>query len=135
MSSETSRGPANPITKRGPKFLTSASKARWWYGRIRSIMVAKGSESANCFDDRRTDQPPLVPNTSRAVEGSGPMTPRQPARNHNGDVPGANARNDVGGTLSFVEGLRCRECARVYPTEALHVCEWCFGPLEVVYDY
>ena len=35
----------------------------------------------------------------------------------------------------FVEGLRCRECARAYPAEALHVCEWCFGPLEVVYDY
>jgi threonine synthase len=34
-----------------------------------------------------------------------------------------------------VEGLRCRECARTYPAEALHVCEWCFGPLEVVYDY
>jgi threonine synthase len=31
--------------------------------------------------------------------------------------------------------LRCRECARPYPAEALHVCEWCFGPLEVVYDY
>ncbi|MGH9076766.1 MAG: threonine synthase [Acidimicrobiales bacterium] len=37
--------------------------------------------------------------------------------------------------MSFVEGLRCRECARRYPAEALHVCEWCFGPLEVVYDY
>ncbi len=37
--------------------------------------------------------------------------------------------------MSFVEGLRCRECARSYPAEALHVCEWCFGPLEVVYDY
>lgn len=37
--------------------------------------------------------------------------------------------------MSFVEGLRCRECARPYPAEALHVCEFCFGPLEVVYDY
>jgi threonine synthase len=37
--------------------------------------------------------------------------------------------------LPFVEGLRCRECGRPYPAEALHVCEWCFGPLEVVYDY
>jgi threonine synthase len=34
-----------------------------------------------------------------------------------------------------VQGLRCRECARTYPAEALHACEWCFGPLEVVYDY
>ncbi len=35
----------------------------------------------------------------------------------------------------FVQGLRCRECGRSYPAAALHVCEWCFGPLEVVYDY
>jgi threonine synthase len=37
--------------------------------------------------------------------------------------------------LPFVESLRCRECARTYPVEALHVCEFCFGPLEVAYDY
>jgi threonine synthase len=35
----------------------------------------------------------------------------------------------------FVSSLRCRECGRQYPAEALHVCEYCFGPLEVVYDY
>jgi threonine synthase len=37
--------------------------------------------------------------------------------------------------VSFVQGLTCRECARPYPAEALHVCEYCFGPLEVAYDY
>jgi threonine synthase len=37
--------------------------------------------------------------------------------------------------VEFVTGLRCRECARPYPAEALHVCDYCFGPLEVVYDY
>jgi len=37
--------------------------------------------------------------------------------------------------VSFVQGLRCRECHHAFPAEALHVCEWCFGPLEVVYDY
>jgi threonine synthase len=37
--------------------------------------------------------------------------------------------------LPYVDGLRCRECGRAYPAEALHACEWCFGPLEVVYDY
>jgi threonine synthase len=36
--------------------------------------------------------------------------------------------------VSFVLGLTCRECARSYPAEALHACEWCFGPLEVTYD-
>ncbi|MDH5678304.1 MAG: pyridoxal-phosphate dependent enzyme, partial [Nitrospinota bacterium] len=37
--------------------------------------------------------------------------------------------------MSFVQGLKCRECAREYPTEPIHVCEFCFGPLEVRYDY
>lgn len=37
--------------------------------------------------------------------------------------------------MTFVEGLRCRECAHLYPAEALHVCDFCFGPLEVTYDY
>lgn len=37
--------------------------------------------------------------------------------------------------MSFVTGLRCRECGQAYPKEPLHVCETCFGPLEVVYDY
>ncbi len=31
--------------------------------------------------------------------------------------------------------LRCRECSREYPLGAIHVCEFCFGPLEVAYDY
>ncbi len=37
--------------------------------------------------------------------------------------------------MSSVKGLQCRECGKGYPKEALHVCEFCFGPLEVVYDY
>ena len=37
--------------------------------------------------------------------------------------------------MSFVQGLRCRECKRGYPVAPLHVCEDCFGPLEVEYDY
>lgn len=37
--------------------------------------------------------------------------------------------------MSFVQGLKCRECGQDYPKEPLHVCETCFGPLEVVYDY
>ena len=37
--------------------------------------------------------------------------------------------------MPSVSGLRCRECGRGYPPEALHVCEFCFGPLEVTYDY
>ena len=37
--------------------------------------------------------------------------------------------------MAKVKGLRCRECGRDYPVEPIHVCEFCFGPLEVVYDY
>jgi len=37
--------------------------------------------------------------------------------------------------MSYVKGLKCRECGRDYPKEALFVCEYCFGPLEVDYDY
>lgn len=31
--------------------------------------------------------------------------------------------------------LRCRECGALYPADPIYVCERCFGPLEVVYDY
>jgi threonine synthase len=37
--------------------------------------------------------------------------------------------------MSYVKGLKCRECGRGYPKEPLYVCEYCFGPLEVDYDY
>ena len=37
--------------------------------------------------------------------------------------------------MSHVKCLRCRECDREYPVEPLNVCEFCFGPLEVSYDY
>ncbi len=33
------------------------------------------------------------------------------------------------------KNLQCRECQRKYPAEAIYVCEYCFGPLEVIYDY
>lgn len=31
--------------------------------------------------------------------------------------------------------LVCKECGADYKAEAIHVCEFCFGPLEVNYDY
>src|SRR3989338_3299567 len=37
--------------------------------------------------------------------------------------------------MSYIKGLKCRECGRHYPKECLYVCEYCFGPLEVDYDY
>ncbi len=37
--------------------------------------------------------------------------------------------------MGHVKGLRCKECRKEFPKEPLHVCEFCFGPLEVDYDY
>ncbi|NTU43419.1 MAG: threonine synthase [Nitrospirales bacterium] len=37
--------------------------------------------------------------------------------------------------MGYVRGLKCRECGREYPVDPIYVCEFCFGPLEVVYDY
>lgn len=37
--------------------------------------------------------------------------------------------------MSIVRALKCRECGQEYEIEPTHVCEYCFGPLEVVYDY
>ncbi len=37
--------------------------------------------------------------------------------------------------MPHVQGLRCKECGRDYPADPIYVCEYCFGPLEVAYDY
>lgn len=37
-------------------------------------------------------------------------------------------------TATFT-GLKCKECGAEYEAKAVHVCEECFGPLEVTYDY
>lgn len=37
--------------------------------------------------------------------------------------------------MGHVLGLKCRECGRLYDVEPIYVCEFCFGPLEIAYDY
>ena len=37
--------------------------------------------------------------------------------------------------MSFCYALRCRECGREYPLDPIFSCEFCFGPLEVAYNY
>lgn len=37
--------------------------------------------------------------------------------------------------MAKIEELKCRECARVYPAGPIYVCDFCFAPLEPVYDY
>jgi threonine synthase len=50
-------------------------------------------------------------------------------RNHHFTMTSTSVRS-----LTF-SGLRCRECGANYEAVAQHVCEYCFGPLEVRYDY
>ena len=33
------------------------------------------------------------------------------------------------------KSLKCKECGEEYDLQAIHVCEFCFGPLEVSYDF
>jgi threonine synthase len=37
--------------------------------------------------------------------------------------------------LKRILGLQCRECGEIYEIAPIHVCELCFGPLEVRYNY
>ena len=37
--------------------------------------------------------------------------------------------------MSYARALRCRKCGREYHLEAINLCDFCFSPLEVVYDY
>ena len=37
--------------------------------------------------------------------------------------------------MSYMVGLKCRECGRLYPKDVIFVCEYCFGSVEVDYDY
>jgi len=37
--------------------------------------------------------------------------------------------------MKKIRALKCRECGRKYQPKAIHFCEFCFGPLEVDYDY
>ena len=36
---------------------------------------------------------------------------------------------------SWFSNLKCRECGRIYEKDAIHICEYDFGPLEAAYDY
>ncbi|MBW4487816.1 MAG: threonine synthase [Trichocoleus desertorum ATA4-8-CV12] len=38
-------------------------------------------------------------------------------------------------TAATFTALKCKECGEEYELKATHVCEFCFGPLEVAYDY
>jgi len=46
----------------------------------------------------------------------------------------ATTNQTTSATATF-RALKCRECGEEYELKANHVCELCFGPLEVAYDY
>ena len=35
----------------------------------------------------------------------------------------------------YFSNLKCRECGKLYPKQAIHVCDFDFGPLEAAYNY
>jgi threonine synthase len=37
--------------------------------------------------------------------------------------------------MNIIKYLKCKECGREYEIKPFHVCEFCFGPLEVMYEY
>lgn len=37
--------------------------------------------------------------------------------------------------MSFATGLRCRKCGQEYPLQPMRLCDFCFSPLDVAYDY
>jgi len=37
--------------------------------------------------------------------------------------------------MSYARALRCRKCGQEYPIQPLNLCDFCFSPLEVSYDY
>ncbi|MBD1911218.1 MULTISPECIES: threonine synthase [unclassified Leptolyngbya] len=43
--------------------------------------------------------------------------------------------NRTPATAATFTALQCKECGAEYEPKAIHVCESCFGPLEVAYDY
>ena len=57
------------------------------------------------------------------------MPPTPPA------LDGSEASDMKAEAAEFFSNLKCRECGRLYPKKAIHVCEFDFGPLEADYDY
>ena len=70
------------------------------------------------LDGARTEVRTPVRSRARRAERAGEPL-RRPGEHH----------------MAHVHALRCRECGREYDVAPIFTCEWCFGPLEVTYDY
>src|SRR5712691_312967 len=66
-----------------------------------------------------------------------PLEALESASRRRAPPPGNPERRTAKGAsaVAQVQGLRCRECGREYDLAPIYTCEWCFGPLEVAYDY
>ncbi len=74
---------------------------------------------------------------SGEVEGTGPMTPRQPAPAGHGAKPASCGSNDgerPERNAMPASHLRCTQCGTERPLEGVSACDRCFAPLEPVYD-
>src|ERR671937_710389 len=49
-------------------------------------------------------------------------------------APNLRAATPTRAAPFYATGLRCRVCSEGYPLDPIHICERCFGPLEVAYD-
>src|SRR4051794_7147313 len=87
-----------------------------------------------CPNDERAQsvgaRSPGHPLDGARTEGRTPVRSRA-RRAASGEAAPETRRNH----MAHVHALRCRECGREYDVPPILTCEWCFGPLEVTYDY
>jgi threonine synthase len=58
-----------------------------------------------------------------------------PSPNLQSNPSHSGAGTALGGNVSYLKLLKCRQCGRTYRIEPIAACEDCWAPLEVVYDY
>ena len=78
--------------------------------------------------------------TERSTLLSNPVLESVPSTNGHHAPPGATTNSSGEKSTpefraSRLKGLKCRECGTATELLPRHVCEFCFGPLEVEYDY
>ncbi len=103
------------------------------FGVLGVKLLAYCSCSNTFQEDKRISDRPMVPSLERVDIRQGLCY--YPRRGAVPEVVAPFLIQRGADKVAFVIGLRCRECAREYPVEPLNVCDFCFGPLEISYDY
>jgi cysteine synthase len=74
--------------------------------------------------------------SSTPVSPNGTAVTGQAENGHNGHAASPSGSTpDSQAHSPRLKGLKCRECGAAYELAPKHVCEMCFGPLEVDYNY